>query len=89
MQAILNINPNDIDDGLLNIIKELLSKDVEIVIKKQSFELEEFDANIALDEVMREFGKVGYSDEFLSDLKAGFETSKIYARSNENKDSEG
>ena len=89
MQAVLNIKPNEIDDRLLNVIKELLSRNIEIVIKKQFVELEEFDKTLSLDEVVREFGKVGYSQEFLNDLKAGFETSKIYALSNENKSSKG
>jgi len=79
MQAILNIKPSEIDDRLLNVIKELLSRNVEIVIKK-TVELEEYDKNIPLDEVMGEFAKVGYSENFLSDLKAGFETSKIYSK---------
>jgi len=79
MQAILNIKPSEIDDRLLNVIKELLSRNVEIVIKK-TVELEEYDKNIPLDEVMGEFAKVGYSENFLSDLKAGFETSKIYGK---------
>ena len=89
MQAVLNIKPNEIDDRLLNVIKELLSRNIEIVIKKQFVELEEFDKTLSLDEVVREFGKVGYSQEFLNDLKAGFETSKIYFLSNENKGSKG
>jgi hypothetical protein len=88
MQAILNIKPNEIDDKLLNVIKELLSKNIEIVIKK-TVELEEYDKSISLDEVMDEFAKVGYSENFLSDLKAGFETSQIYGNRNENKGIKG
>ncbi len=84
MQAILNIKPNEIDDRLLNIIRELLSRNVEIVIKK-TIEFEEYDKSISLDEVLSEFAKVGYSENFLSDLKAGFETSEIYGKRNENK----
>ena len=84
MQAVLNVKSTEIDDKLLNVIKELLSRNVEIVIKK-IVELEEYDKNISLDEVMREFGEVGYSAEFLGDLKAGFETSEIYVERNENK----
>ena len=80
MQAILNIKPNEIDERLLSVIKELLSRNVEIVIKKQSVELEQFDKTLPLDDVMREFGKVGYSEDFLRDLRAGFETSEIYAK---------
>lgn len=84
MQAVLNVKSTEIDDQLLNVIKELLSRNIEIVIKK-TVELEEFDKTLPLDDVMREFGKVGYSDEFLRDLKAGLETSEIFAGRNENK----
>jgi hypothetical protein len=85
MQAILNIKPNEIDEHLLGIIKELLSRNVEIVIKKQTVELREFDAALSLEEVMREFSKAGYSQEFLNDLRVGFETSDVYVKHNEDK----
>ncbi|MGI8788746.1 MAG: hypothetical protein ACR2HG_13405 [Pyrinomonadaceae bacterium] len=88
MQAVLNIKLNEIDEHLLNVIKELLSRNVEVVIKKESLELEKFDQSKSLEEVMREFEKVGYSENFLSDLKAGFKTSEIYAERNENKTSQ-
>ncbi len=84
MQAVLNVKSNEIDDKLLNVIKELLSRNVEVVIKK-TVELEEYNKSISLDNVMQEFGEVGYSDEFLRDLKVGFETSEIYVKRNENK----
>ena len=84
MQAVLNVKSTEIDDRLLNVIKELLSRNVEIVIKK-SVELEEYDAGGSLDDVMREFGEFGYDAEFLRDLRAGFETSEIYAERDENK----
>jgi hypothetical protein len=85
MQAILNIQPNEIDDRLLNVIRELLSRNVEIIIKKQLVELEDFDKTLSLDEVMREFDKAGYHEDFLKDLRAGFETSEIYIKHNEGK----
>lgn len=88
MQAVLNIKLSEIDDRLLTVIEELLSKNVEIVIKKEVVELEEFDKNIPLDKVMQEFEKFGYDENFLSDLKVGFETSEFYAKHNENKVSE-
>lgn len=89
MQAILNIDLNEIDDHLLNIIKELLSRNVEVVIKKEAVKFEPFDNSIPLDEVMREFEEVGYSDEFLKDLRAGFEASGIYTKHNEDKTIKG
>ena len=80
MQTIINLEPNDIDERLLNVIRELLARNVEITLKKQHVELTKFDESLPSDEVMREFQKAGYSDEFISDLKLGFESSKIYAK---------
>jgi len=79
MQAILNIEPNEVDEKLLNVIRELLARNVEITIKNQSFELQEFDAQ-SIDDLMREFQNAGYSEDFLNDLKQGFETSEVYAK---------
>lgn len=58
MQAILNIEPNEVDEKLLNVIRELLARNVEITIKNQSFELREFDAP-PIDDLMREFQNAG------------------------------
>ena len=80
MQAILNVKEVDINNNLLNIIKELLLKNIEVVIRKESIQLEEFDKNIPLDSVIKEFSGAGYSKEFLKDLKEGFETSTVYMK---------
>lgn len=80
MQAILNIKPNEVDERLLNVIRELLSRNIEVTIKNQPFELKEFDAALPLNEVMEEFQKAGYSEDFISDLRVGFETSGIYVK---------
>lgn len=80
MQAILNVKPSDINDNFLNIIKELLLKNVEIVIRKEKPELEEYDKNLPLDNVISQFSEAGYSQEFLRDLKEGFETSTVYQK---------
>lgn len=82
MQAILKVKPGEIDDRLLSVIKELMLKNVEIIIKKETVELEEFDTALPLDEVIREFGKAGYSREFINDLKIGLNTSEIYRDEN-------
>lgn len=84
MQAILNIKLSEIDDNLLNIIKELLSKNAEIVIRKEEVVLQEFDKKMPLEKIMGDFTKADYSEEFLKDLKEGFETSSVYADKNEN-----
>jgi len=85
MQAILNVKTSEIDNNLLIIIRELLSKNVEVVIRKEIYRLEEYDSSLPLERVMKEFEKVGYNELFLKDLKEGFETSTVYAVKNENK----
>lgn len=80
MQAILNIDPNEIDDRLLNVIKELLSRNVEITLRTERFELKEFDSTMQMVDLLQEFQKAGYSEGFISDLRKGFETSEVYAR---------
>ena len=50
---------------------------MEIVIKRVPFGLEEYDSTRPLDSVMKDFEKADYSEEFLKDLKEGFETSTI------------
>jgi hypothetical protein len=79
MQAILNIGLNEIDDNLLKVIRDLLSKGAEIVIRKEMVKFEEYDKSIPLEKVMREFAEAGYDEAFLTDLKEGFETSTIYS----------
>ncbi len=80
MQAILNIKQSEIDDNLLCIIKDLFSKNVEIVIRKEFLKFDEYDISIPLKKVMRDFSQIDYSADFLEDLKEGFETSTVYAQ---------
>ncbi len=88
MQAILSVRISEIDASLLNIIKELLSKNVEIVIRRETCRLEEYDRTLPLDKVMKDFEKAGHSEAFLKDLKEGLETSTVYAGKNEDNASE-
>ncbi len=88
MQAVLNVKTSEIDESLLSIIKELLSKNVEIVIRRETFRLEEYDRTLPLDKVMEDFEKAGHSEAFLKDLKEGFETSTVYTGKDEDKTSE-
>ncbi|MBW2011208.1 MAG: hypothetical protein JRG68_04855 [Deltaproteobacteria bacterium] len=83
MRAVLNVNLNEIDESLLKIIEELLLKNAEVVIRKESVKLEEYDKSIPLDKVMGAFEKADYSNEFLEDLKEGLETSTVYSEKDE------
>ncbi len=80
MQAILNVKLSEINNDFLKTIKDLLSKNMEVVIRKEVVRLEEYDASIPLDKVIQEFAEVGYSQEFLRDLKEGLKTSTVYAK---------
>ena len=80
MQAVLNIQTSEIDERLLHVIRELLSRDVEVTLKNADLEFEDFDSSVSLADVMEQFESAGYSNEFLADLKAGFETSEVYGR---------
>ena len=48
---------NEIDNNFLNIIKELLSKKVEVIIRKHIIELEKFDNSIPLKNIIKDFSK--------------------------------
>lgn len=61
----------------MSIIKELLSRNVEVVIRNEIYRLEEYDTSLPLEMVMKEFEKAGCNELFLKDLKEGFETSTI------------
>ena len=64
MQAILNVKLHEIDQKLLKVIEDLISKDVDVLIKKDVLHLEEYDKRIPLTNVVKEFADAGYSDEF-------------------------
>ncbi|MGD9732736.1 MAG: hypothetical protein AB7U45_11190 [Desulfamplus sp.] len=80
MQAILNIKISDINDELLDVVKELLLRNIEIVIRKENIALEEYDKNIPLENVIKDFKDAGYSQDFIKDLQEGFETSTVYLK---------
>jgi len=79
MQAILNVKMSEIDDNFLHIIKELISKKIEVIISKDIIELEEFDNSIPLENIMKNFSKESYNKDFLIDLEEGFKSSTVYS----------
>jgi hypothetical protein len=42
-------------------------------------ELEEFDKNIPLETVMKDFSEAGCNEDFLKELKRGFKSSTVYS----------
>ncbi len=79
MQAIFNVNVQEIDQKFLGILRDLVSRDIEIVIKKERPRLEEFDRTQPLPVVMERLAEAGYHAEFLKDVEEGLKTSSVYA----------
>jgi len=77
MQAQLILEPNEVNHEL---IKTLLDKNIDILIKKKVIVLEAYDTEISVDKVMEEFSKQDYSAEFLAELEQGLQTSSAYAK---------
>ena len=80
MRVELNLAINDIDQELIELIKTLLKRNAEVVIKKQSVALEEYNADVPLDTVMQELAGENYSADFLADLEQGLKKSSVYAK---------
>ena len=83
MQAILNVTLQEIDQKFLTILRDLLSKDIEVIIKKETPRLEEFDQTLPLPVVMEQLANSGYHAEFLRDVHEGLKTSSVYVERHE------
>lgn len=80
MRVELNLTLNELDQELIELIKTLLKRNAEVVIKKQSVVLEEYPADKPLDKVMAELSGADYNAEFLADLEQGLKKSSVYAK---------
>jgi len=78
MRAILQINQHDINEMLLQTIKQLLLQNSEILIQS-AVHLEEFDATKSVDEVMQALSAQGHNAAFLKDIEKGLKNSSVYA----------
>lgn len=79
MQTILKINYKDLNNNFLQVIKSLFSIDIdEIIIKKDKIELEEFDSNLSINEVVNALKKQNYSKDFVKDIEEGLKNSSAY-----------
>lgn len=83
MQAILNVTLQEIDQKFLTILRDLLSKNIEVVIKKETPRVEEFDQTKPLPVVMEQLAKAGYHAELLREIHEGLKTSSVYAERHE------
>lgn len=78
MRAILQINQHDINEMLLQTIKQLLLQNSEILIQS-AVHLEEFDATKSVNEVMQALSAQGHNAAFLQDIEKGLKSSSVYA----------
>jgi hypothetical protein len=81
MQVTLSVTLTEIDHHLLNLIRNLLAQDAEIILRKAPVRLEEFDKHLPLNQVMQEMAQTGHNQAFLKDLQAGLATSTVYQHS--------
>lgn len=80
MRVVFNISEPEINLEFLKLLKVLISKNAEIVIRKESMVLEEYNPNISLEQVMQEFSRQNYPPDFLADLENGLKSSSVYAK---------
>ena len=80
MRVVFNISEQEINLEFLKLLKVLISKNAEIVIRKESMVLEEYNPNISLEQVMQEFSRQNYPPDFLADLENGLKSSSVYAK---------
>ena len=85
MKAVLEIGINDLNMNLIKILSSLFKKDVtEVVIRKNSIQLEEFDKTLKIQDIMTSLEGNGHNDLLLNDIEAGLKESSIYSK-HENK----
>ncbi len=79
MRVELTLKMTEIDQDLIALIKTLLSKNAEVVIKREAVTLAEYDAGKSLEQVMQELAGANHSAELLADIERGLKLSSVYA----------
>ena len=80
MRVELTLKLAEIDQDLIVLIKTLLNKNAEILIKREAVVLEEYDSGKSLEQVMQELAGAGHKPEFLADIEQGLKRSSVYAK---------
>jgi len=78
MRVELTLKMTEIDQDLIALIKTLLSKNAEVVIKREAVTLAEYDAGKSLEQVMQELAGANHSAELLADIERGLKLSSVY-----------
>lgn len=79
MRVELTLKMTEIDQDLIALIKTLLSKNAEVVIKREAVVLTEYDAGKSLEQVMQELAGANHSTDLLADIEHGLKLSSVYA----------
>lgn len=81
MKAVLEISFKDINIHLVEILSSLFQQDVsEIVIRKSSIKLEEFDKNMKIPDIIFSLKEYGHNELLLENIENGLKSSLIYSK---------
>ncbi len=80
MQVVLNVVENEINQELTEVVRFLIERNAEVIIRKNIVILEEYNQTLPLKEVMRTLSMQDYSPAFLADIEKGLKTSSVYSK---------
>ncbi|MEY3220613.1 MAG: hypothetical protein RIT27_1970 [Pseudomonadota bacterium] len=78
MQVVLNVVENEINHELTEVVR-FFERNAEVIIRKNTIILEEYNQTLPLEETMRTLSMKDYSAAFLADIEKGFKTS-VYSK---------
>ena len=79
MKAVLEIGIKDLNMHLVEILTSLFKQDVtEVLIRKNSIKLEEFDKSMDIQHIMSNLKEYGHNELLLNDIEIGLKNSSIY-----------
>jgi len=81
MKAVLEIGIKDLNMHLVEILSSLFQQDVtEIVIRKSTIKLEEFDKTMKIQDIIFYLKEYGHNELLLNDIENGLKSSSIYSK---------
>lgn len=81
MKAVLEISIKDLNMNLVEILSSLFKQNVtEIVIRKNTIKLEEFDKDLKIQDIICSLKETGHNELLLNDIENGLKSSSIYSK---------
>lgn len=81
MKAVLEIGFNDLNIHLIDILVALFQQDVtEVVIRKNSLKLEEFDKTMNIKDIISSLKEFGHNELLINEIECGLINSSIYSK---------